>query len=394
MKLDFWRSLLQLRSYDAVHFLGLPPHHGTNVTLKRRLNFYMVRLQRLLSQHVLLGFPLKLTVEASTACNLGCPACLTGAGERGRTRAHLPVSLYRKVMDELGEYLFEVELHNWGEPLMNRNLAELIRITSDKGVGTTLSTNFSLPFDRSRAEALVDAGLTTLGVSLDGAAQETYEQYRVGGSFDQVLANVDLVNDAKKKLRSTTPRIIWSFHVFEHNVDDVERACMMAGERGMDFEVSKGWVIGQEWNPTSTYKLFDAPSVDNCDFLWSRAVLNNDGGIAPCNGAFFKEDDFGSVQGSTFRSVWNNAAFREARMKFSETGGTTGPGRTICDDCPELATRRDYLAHLARGGTRGSFRNRFTSNDGYTYFFNRRNSFGSLAQGQKPTIKLETVNRS
>lgn len=374
MNLTLWRQLLQLRDYDAFEFLRLPPHRGTKVTLKRRLNLYLVRLQRLLSHKRLFGYPLRLTVEASTACNLACPACLTGAGERGREGGHLPVGVYEQVIDELGDYLFEVELHNWGEPLMNKHIAEIVALASAKGVGTILSTNFSMPFDADRAEALVEAGLTTLGVSLDGASQETYEQYRINGSFEQVLRNVHLMNAAKRKLGSKTPRIIWSFHVFAHNADDVGQASAMATELGMVFEVSKAWVIGQEWNPASPYKLFTPPSVDGCDFLWGRAVLNTDGGVAPCNGAFFKEDDFGSVIDGTFLKAWNNSTFRRAREFFQSTAQSNSGERLICQDCPEMATRHDYLNHLANGGTRGSFKNRFTSNDGYSYFFNRRDS--------------------
>src|SRR2546425_1069881 len=39
--------------------------------------------------------------------------------------------------------------------------------------------NFSLPFDRARAEHLVASGLSELNVAVDGARQETYERYRV-----------------------------------------------------------------------------------------------------------------------------------------------------------------------------------------------------------------------
>ena len=267
MNLNTWRQILQLRDYDAFEFLRLPPHRGTKITLKRRLNLYLVRLQRQLSHKRLFGHPLRLTVEASTACNLACPACLTGAGERGREGGHLSVALYEGIIDELGDYLFEVELHNWGEPFMNKHIDEFVRLAAAKGVGTVLSTNFSLAFDADRAEALVEAGLTTLAVSLDGASQETYEPYRVNGTFQR------------------------------------------------------------------------------------------------------------------------------ARRFFQDATMTNGGDRLICHDCPELATRHDYLLHLANGGRRGSFKNRFTSNDGYSYFFNRRDNWGKSSFGRtdEELIPIEEV---
>jgi MoaA/NifB/PqqE/SkfB family radical SAM enzyme len=275
-------------------------------------------------------------------------------------------------MDEMGDYLFEVELHNWGEPLPNRNIPDLIRIASDRRIDATISTNFSFPFDAARAEELVSSGLSQLGVSLDGARQETYEQYRVRGDLELALSNVRLMAEARRKLRSATPRLIWEFHVFDHNKGDVEPAKSMAQELGMDIDVSKGWVAGPEWDPDGPYDFYQAPSVDCCESLWQRAIINIDGGVAPCCGTFFKEDDFGSVEDRAFKAVWNNESFQTARKLFRSRQGAARGKSLICYDCPETLTRGDYLRHLAAGHDRASFRGRFTSNDGFSYFFNRR----------------------
>src|SRR5207245_2320794 len=82
------------------------------------------------------------------------------------------------------------------------------------------------------------------GVSIDGAHQETYEQYRRGGKLDTVLANCRLMRDAKRRLGSATPLLIWEFHVFSHNTDDIERARALAAELEMGIAVVKGWVAG------------------------------------------------------------------------------------------------------------------------------------------------------
>ncbi len=358
--------------YDVREFFRLPVFAGARITPKRLLNLYLVRFQRMRAHTKLRGYPLILTVEPANACNLGCPYCFTGAGDVSRKRARFPLPLYRRLIDELGDFLFEVELHNWGEPLLNPETPELIRIAHERGIDTTISTNFSFRYDVSRAEELVASGLSQLGVSLDGACQETYERYRVRGKFEQALANVRLMNEAKRKLESATPRLIWEYHVFEHNRDEVERAQGMARELGMDVDISKGWVAGPEWDPGSKYKFFQAPSVDCCAFLWQRAVVNVDGGVAPCCGTFFKEDDLGSVESENFKRVWNNGNFQAARGLFGSQHRPEDAKSLICYDCPETLTRQDYLRHIAGGGDRMSFRGRFTSNDGFNHFFSRR----------------------
>ena len=191
----------------------------------------------------------------------------------------------------------------------------MIEAATARGISSLISTNFSVPFDAERAEQLVASGLTILGVSLDGAKQETYEQYRVRGNLETVLRNVRLVNDAKRKLGSATPKLIWSFHVFPHNADDVEQARAMAAELDMEFAVEKAWVVGDEWDPDGRFTYYGNPRPFPCVPLWEYAVLNNDGGIAPCCGSFYSEDDVGRVSAQTndagartFREVWNGPA--------------------------------------------------------------------------------------
>lgn len=373
MSRNLLRNLKPRLALDEVRgFFRVPPYPGTTVTLRRRLNLYLVRYQRMRGHSKLRGYPLVLTIEPTNLCNLGCPYCFTGAGEVGRKRSSFPFPLYQRTIDELGGYLFQVEFHNWGEPLLNKNTPELIRIAGSRGISTLVSTNFSMPFDAPRAEALVRAGLSQLGVSIDGARQQTYERYRVRGNLDTVLRNIRLVNQAKEALGSATPRLTWEFHVFEHNKDDVELARSMAQELGMDIDVSKGWVVGPEWDPDGPVQFSTALAGDGCPFLWERAIINVDGGVAPCCGAFYKEDDFGSVSGMSFKEVWNNENFQEARKLFKSRHGSEKGKSLICYDCPMTVSWEDLRQHLAKGFHKAGFVPRFTGNDGFNFFFERR----------------------
>ena len=192
------------------------------------------------------------------------------------------------------------------------------------------------------------------------------------GNLQLALDNVRRINEAKRKLGSKTPRLIWEFHVFEHNQHEVERAMEMAAELEMDVDIAKGWVGGKEWDPDGPYKFFAAPSVDGCEFLWQRAVVNIDAGVSPCCGTFFREDDFGTVDEHGFRAVWNNEKFQEARKLFKAGPASDVARATICHGCPETITRQDYIRHMAAGGLRHDFRGRFSANDGFNYFFTRK----------------------
>jgi MoaA/NifB/PqqE/SkfB family radical SAM enzyme len=354
-------------------FLRPPKCAELRLTPKRLLNLYLVRYQYRQGHTKLRGHPLALTIEATNACNLRCPHCFTGSGQIGRTKSMLPLPLYERVLGELGDYLLNVEFYNWGEPLLNKDIYEMIRLASSKGISTTVSTNFSMPFDAAGARSLVSSGLATLGVSIDGARQESYEKYRVKGNLERVLDNVRLVNEAKRDLDSPSPQLIWEFHVFEHNRDDVEQARAMAKELGMQISCDKGWVAGPEWDPEANFSFFAEPSPDRCGFLWLWAVVNNDGGVAPCCGAFYREDDFGSVADRSFREVWNNETFRQARSLYCTRGSESESARRlICYDCLQTVMWERYQQHRARGLGKASFAPVYNANDAFNYFFNRR----------------------
>jgi MoaA/NifB/PqqE/SkfB family radical SAM enzyme len=384
------------KSYD---FLLPPGDDGVKLTPKRLLNLYRVRYEYERGETVVSGYPIILTVEAGNVCNLRCPACFTGAGEVGRVRSFMPLELYRRLLAELGEYLFRVDFYNWGEPLLAKDVYEMIAEAKRYGIGTNISTNFSIPFDAERAEKLVRSGLDVLGVSIDGATQENYEKYRVRGNLALVLENCRLVRDAKRRLGSKTPRMVWEYHVFPHNVHEIEMAKAMAAELEMEIGVDKGWVNGPEWDPDGDFKFYLEPKPARCDFLWQRAVVNNDGGVAPCCGTFYKEDDYGRLSvsagdlGSTsFREVWNNETFQTARRFFRSRNGTEAERRLICFDCPSTKIWEGFQRHLAGGGDIRSFEIRYSTNDSWNYFLERKPEIRAAVEAGD-LIELSVVER-
>jgi MoaA/NifB/PqqE/SkfB family radical SAM enzyme len=260
----------------------------------------------------------------------------------------------------------------------------MIADATARGVSSLVATNFSVPFDAERAERLVASGLTILGVSLDGARQETYEQYRVRGDLATVLRNVRLVIEAKRRLRATTPKLIWSFHAFSHNVGDIELARRMAAELGMEFALTKGWVVGDEWDPEDRHVTFPEPRPFPCMALWQYAVVNNDGGVAPCCGSFYREDDVGQLASApgtdgadTFREIWNGPALRLARGFYARREGDETARRSICFDCPHTVIWERWQHHWVGGGTADTFRPGFGENEIFMHFWNRGRLHGS-----------------
>jgi hypothetical protein len=355
------------------------PFSGYRPTLRRLANLYLNRFEHRRMRTRLRSRPLKLVVDPINRCNLRCPCCFTGAGGVGRTPAVMTPELYRRVLDELAPCLFEVELFGWGEPLLSPHIYTMVADAAQRGLATRINTNFSLPFDADKAERLITAGLSGLTVSIDGSRQSTYERYRVRGDLDTVLRNCRTMRDTRRRLRSPTPTLTWEFHVFPHNTADYEDVRMLATSLNMGLLTFKGAVPGGDWDTAGDWQFCVKPQAMPCVGLWSFAVVNSDGGVAPCRGTYYREDDMGGLQtpqraggAARFLDVWNNASYQSARRFFRQRGTADADRSHVCYDCPLTVSWERWQQHAARGGTPESFDIGYTTGDAWNYFWNRR----------------------
>ncbi|MEE9584525.1 MAG: hypothetical protein V3W51_03500, partial [Candidatus Brocadiales bacterium] len=63
-------------------------------------------LQLRLGNSRLYGYPAKITIESGNICNLRCPLCPTGQNDPSAKKGLMPFETYKKVVDELGGYLY------------------------------------------------------------------------------------------------------------------------------------------------------------------------------------------------------------------------------------------------------------------------------------------------
>ena len=97
---------------------------------------------------------------------------------------------FRKFIDEVGDYLFLILLWDWGEPLLNPRLFDMVAYAKAKGIKLVTSTNAHLLTDRDMCRRLIESGLDTVIVAVDGLSQETYSTYRRGGDLSVVFKGI------------------------------------------------------------------------------------------------------------------------------------------------------------------------------------------------------------
>ena len=158
-----------------------------------------------------LGQPLDSPTEAyfeiANRCNSKCSTCpLTYAPHEAA--AQLSLDDFRALVDQLPN-LRRAVMQGIGEPLLNRDLAPMIRLLKARDVYVVFNTNAGL-LTRRRQVELIDSGLDELRISLDGATPETYLKVRGIPAFERVVSNVAQMAETQRELGVEHPRLsIW-----------------------------------------------------------------------------------------------------------------------------------------------------------------------------------------
>lgn len=187
--------------------------------------------------------PRRVALDVSTVCQLKCPSCPTANGTIARSigAGFLTLANFRKLVRD-HPWVSDIELSNWGEVFLNRDLEPILRHAYQQHVAVRIDNGANLDRASERVlEALVKYRLRSLTCSIDGAGPDTYAVYRVNGNFDRVIGHVRQINAFKQRYRSRYPALRWQFGVFDHNAHEIGKARDMARELGMQFHPKLSW---------------------------------------------------------------------------------------------------------------------------------------------------------
>ena len=137
-----------------------------------------------------------LRVSLTDRCNLRCSYCMPAEGldwapDETQLTDDEVVHLVRIGVEHLG--IREVRFTG-GEPLVRRGLVDIVRRSAAFGPEVSLTTN-GLGLART-AQALADAGLTRVNVSLDTVRPETFATITRRDRFHDVVAGLKAAADA------------------------------------------------------------------------------------------------------------------------------------------------------------------------------------------------------
>jgi radical SAM protein with 4Fe4S-binding SPASM domain len=293
------------------------------------------------------GFlPVALAIEPTTSCNLRCPECPSGLRSFTRPTGMLETKLFENVITELKDALMYLTFYFQGEPYLHKDFLEMVKFASKKGIYTSTSTNAHY-LNYENAKATIKSGLDRVIISLDGTTQDTYQQYRIGGSLDKVIEGTKNLIAAKRELNSSTPHIIFQFLVVKPNEHQIADAKDLSKTLGVDeirfktaqiYDYENGSGLIPENDKFARYRKNSEGKyeiknklLNHCWKMWHSAVITWDGLVVPC--CFDKDAEYrmGNVSKSSFKDVWMSEKYLSFRKQL------IGSRKNIemCKNCTE-----------------------------------------------------------
>jgi radical SAM protein with 4Fe4S-binding SPASM domain len=330
----------------------------SKLSFKKKINLLKCGINSLLGFRKISHFPPVLQIEPANICNLKCPLCPTGEGLMKREKGFMTMETFNRIIDEIGDYLITVVLYGWGEPFLNKHMAQMIETCTEKNILTYTSTNGHAIQTYEEALLIVKSGLTAMTVVIDGSTQEIYENYRKGGELEKVKLCIRLIEEAKGKLKVKNPFTNLRLLVTKHNIEDISNVEKIARELNVDMFSCKTLGLLSYSNKFSDYEprgtsmeRYEYEGQERCkknfftcSYPFRQPTIFWDGTLMGCEQDYNMEFPWGKIGEESFKSLWNKEIAINLRNSIL-TGGKERP--EFCKLCPYQNCVRDrYIKQI------------------------------------------------
>lgn len=273
-----------------------------------------------------------LIIEPTNTCNLRCTFCFVTEG-MNREEGFMDFNLFKKVIDD-SPGLEHLCMHNWGEPLLHKDIFRMFDYAARAGVKhIVMNTNGTLLTDKM-IDNIVDSPLTVIRFSIDGSA-ETFKQIR-GVNLDKIETNILKLKE-KKELRRPELSMGVVFTVEEETQEDVE-AYVAHWETIVDHVRMQA-------------KLIQSPRKEVCPEPfgkdYGKLVVLWDGTVIPCCVDYNATLTLGNAWKDKVMDLWQGTAIKQLRQQH--LAGDFPDTCVNCNECETEKTTKRFFYTVASG---------------------------------------------
>ncbi len=331
-----------------------------------------------------------LVLGVNNICNLHCKMCDVGVQYQdsnfyqnlvGTHPINMPRELIFKIIDEASQYFPKIKLgYAFTEPIIYPHLIESLQYANARNIYTSITTN-GLTLKRS-ADALVEAGLNDLFISLDGPPAIHNEIRGHKQSFEKAVEGIEAILSKPSGPEVSVFCVITEWNIghmleflnyfkriplkqvgFMHtnfttdemaaehnlhfgnaypatasNMEEIDIAKMDLAKLSFEIaEIKKGSYpfpvsFSPDLNGTEELNTFyhqpEKKIGKRCNDVFRALMIKSDGSIIPAHGRCYNLT-VGNIYDNTLKEIWNSSHLSNFRNKLMKSGGLM-PACTRC----------------------------------------------------------------
>lgn len=282
-----------------------------------------------LSEAIPLAAPFSMFVFPTTYCNFKCIYCGHSLGHQKMKEKYnfipetMTLETYKKIIVQIKQFpakLKLLSLTGHGEPMLNKDLPMMVKLAKETEIAERVEiiTNASL-LNKEMADALIDAGLDTLRISLQGLSSDKYEEIcGAHVNFTQLLENIKYFYQNKKNTSLFVKIMDVSLDTGEE-----DKFYQLFGDCTDRMYIEKMRPTYDGVNITKDMDLqYDRYGRQHqrrkvCPLPFFMLGVFPDGDVEPCD-TIYKPIILGNVNQDTLLSMWNGEklrGFRKMQLK-------------------------------------------------------------------------------
>ena len=260
--------------------------------------------------NILDDYPPYLQIEPSSICNFRCIFCFetdrSFTDKKQGFMGTMKLDLFKEIIDQAENNIEFLSIASRGEPLVCKEIVQMLKYTEGKFLNLKLNTNASLLNEKS-CHAILGGGVKTVVFSADAADEKLYSKLRVNGDLKKVLKNIELF----KKIKDS--------HYSESKIITRVSGVKVNDEQNINSMVKLwGNLVDQvafvDYNPwENVYESKKNKIKKPCSDLWRRMFIWWDGKANPCDTDYKSVLSPGNFKKLDIKGLWNSPNYNELR---------------------------------------------------------------------------------
>jgi len=275
-----------------------------------------------------LNGPSNVWVDITNECNLRCIMCPQSKGLK-REKKMMDIDVFMKIIDQVHRERPRIILHVSGEPLLHKNLFEMIEYAKNRGCRVSMHTNATL-LTQEMSMRILRSSLDFISFSFDGCTPEIYEKVRVGAKFEQVKSQIETFLRLRHEMKLKTPRARIEIIYMKETKEYIPDFIQYWRTKGADFisvRLVHAWFGLVDDHRVRIPRNFGHKP---CGQIFFSCAILVDGTVVPCCMDFEGRLPLGNILRQPFREIWNGYLYNRLRRQHL---GNAIPDNSICYNC-------------------------------------------------------------